>query len=159
MISIFSSFLLVVILGATLSFQNSKFHVDIFSPYQRINNNVRENGKYFARNMFSGIIEDIGIVENLVVNKNLLLWDGSFGEGVELTVKSEKAVEDAYLGCSIAVNGVCLTATHLNNDKFTVGLAPETLRRSNLGKLSVGSKVNVERALRTDSRNSGHFVQ
>eukprot|EP00600_Ochromonadales_sp_CCMP1393_P000056 CAMPEP_0174981350 /NCGR_PEP_ID=MMETSP0004_2-20121128/15840_1 /TAXON_ID=420556 /ORGANISM="Ochromonas sp., Strain CCMP1393" /LENGTH=275 /DNA_ID=CAMNT_0016233083 /DNA_START=149 /DNA_END=976 /DNA_ORIENTATION=- len=109
--------------------------------------------------MFSGIVEDIGVVEKLTINKQMPMWDGSVGEGVELTVQSSRAVEEAYVGCSIAVNGVCLTATEYDTSKFTVGLAPETLRRSNLGKLEVGSKVNVERALRADGRNSGHFVQ
>jgi hypothetical protein len=79
----------------------------------------------------------------------MLLWDGTKGEGVELTVIGNTVLQEAYIGCSIAVNGVCLTATSLNGNKFTVGLASETLRRSNLGKLSKGSKVNLERALKT----------
>eukprot|EP01035_Chromulina_nebulosa_P025591 gene25591-33413_t len=112
-----------------------------------------------AEFMFSGIIEDIGIVESLSPNKKMVLWDGSTGSGVELTVRSKIAVSDASIGCSIAVNGVCLTATSFDLEKFTVGLAPETLRRTNLGLLSSGSKVNIERALRADGRNSGHFVQ
>jgi len=93
--------------------------------------------------------------------KDLVLWDGSKGEGVELTIKCPLALSEAYIGCSIAVNGVCLTATELNSDvsTFRVGLAPETLRRSNLSKLKMGDKVNIERALRADSRNSGHVVQ
>lgn len=114
-----------------------------------------------ARNMFSGIIEDIGSVDRYEVVNDLVLWDGSKGEGVEMTIKCPLALSEAYIGCSIAVNGVCLTATELNSDSstFRVGLAPETLRRSNLSKLKKGDKVNIERALRTDSRNSGHFVQ
>jgi len=111
------------------------------------------------RSMFSGIVEEMGVVESLVVNKALPLWDGTLGEGVELTVKATCALQDAYVGCSIAVNGVCLTATSFDEHKFTVGLAPETLRRTNLGALGIGSKVNLERALRADGRNSGHFVQ
>ena len=109
--------------------------------------------------MFSGIVEEMGTVDGLVVNKQLPLWDGSVGEGVELTVSATKALEEAYIGCSIAVNGVCLTATKLDKGKFTVGLAPETLRRTNLGALKNGARVNLERALRADGRNSGHFVQ
>lgn len=109
--------------------------------------------------MFSGIVEEMGTVEALVVTSKMPLWDGSVGEGVELTVRASKALEDAYIGCSIAINGVCLTATVLDADRFTVGLAPETLRRTNLGKLATGQKVNLERALRADGRNSGHFVQ
>ena len=48
---------------------------------------------------------------------------------------------------------------HIHLPQFTVGLAPETLRRSNLGQLVAGSRVNLERALKADRRNSGHFVQ
>ena len=86
-------------------------------------------------------------------------WDGTIGEGWELEVEASVALQQASLGCSIAVNGVCLTATEFDDKTFTVGLAPETLRRSNLGKLSPGSPVNLERALPADGRNSGHFVQ
>jgi riboflavin synthase len=110
--------------------------------------------------MFSGIIEDMGVVDSLVTNKAMPMWDGSIGEGVELTVRSKIALEDgAYIGCSIAVNGVCLTVTSFDEESFTVGLAEETLSRSNLGLLGQQSKVNVERALRADGRNSGHNVQ
>jgi riboflavin synthase len=114
--------------------------------------------------MFSGIVEEMGTVEALVTNPTVKLWDGSVGEGVELTVSGVKAVQEAYIGCSIAVNGVCLTATALPSDvgnkpTFTVNLAPETLRRTNLGFLKSGDLVNLERALKADSRNSGHFVQ
>lgn len=61
--------------------------------------------------------------------------------------------------CSICVNGVCLTATELNNDEFKVGLAPETLRRTYLGGLKSGDQLNLERASEIGGRNSGHFVQ
>ena len=115
--------------------------------------------KLSKKDMFSGIIEEIGTVEKLVVNKAMPLWDGSLGEGVELTIIAEKALNESYIGCSIAINGVCLTAISLEKNKFTVGLAPETIRRTNLGKLSTGGCVNIERALRVDGRNSGHFVQ
>jgi len=123
------------------------------------NNNVKTIPSKHARMMFSGIVEDVGSVEILKVNPKMVQWDGSVGEGVELTVKSKLAVDEAYIGCSIAVNGVCLTAISFDDNQFTVGLAPETLRRSNLGQLLQGSKVNVERAMKADSRNSGHFVQ
>ena len=109
--------------------------------------------------MFSGIIEEMGTVDELTNRSDMIMWDGTTGHGVELTVIADTVLQEAYIGCSIAVNGVCLTATSLKDNKFTVGLASETLRRSNLGKLSKGSKVNLERALRADGRNSGHFVQ
>jgi len=117
-------------------------------PYRRLT----------GHGMFSGIVEEMGTVEKLE-RKQMQMWDGTVGEGTELTVIASKALEDAYIGCSIAVNGVCLTATLLQGDRFTVGLAPETLRRTNLGKLGPGGRVNLERALRADGRNSGHFVQ
>eukprot|EP01035_Chromulina_nebulosa_P018135 gene18135-23789_t len=96
--------------------------------------------------MFSGIIEEIGIVSNFE-KKELQLWDGSFANGVELTVQCNECLKDAYLGCSISVNGI------------TFGLAPETLRRTNLGLVNIGNQLNLERAMKADGRNSGHFVQ
>ena len=68
-------------------------------------------------------------------------------------------LEGAYEGCSIAVNGVCLTVTKFDKKTFTVGVAPETLRLTNLGDLKSGSPVNLERAAAIDGRNSGHMVQ
>ena len=114
--------------------------------------------------MFSGIVEEMAVCARLEESKNVQMWDGSMAEGAELTVSLKEGSEvlsDAYIGCSIAVNGVCLTATSIDSTKreFTVGLAPETLRRSNLAMLRTGSNVNIERALKADGRNSGHFVQ
>jgi riboflavin synthase len=85
--------------------------------------------------MFSGIIEEIGTVNALNINKNMITWDGKEVQGVELKINCNQILEDAYIGCSIAVNGVCLTVTEFdkNVNYFVVGLAPETLRRSNLG--------------------------
>ena len=57
------------------------------------------------------------------------------------------------------MNGVCLTVTHHDGDTFTVGLAPETLRRTNLGDLAAGDQVNLERALAAGARMGGHYVQ
>jgi riboflavin synthase len=87
------------------------------------------------------------------------LWDGSTGEGWKLTVKAKLALVDAYIGCSIAVNGVCLTVTAFDAESFEVGLAPETVRLTNLMDLSVGSAVNLERSMAAEGRNSGHYVQ
>jgi len=72
-----------------------------------------------------GTEQDIGVVDGLVFNKLLPMWDGEVSEGVELTVTSRKATEDASIGCSIAVNGVCLTATSLTDNK--VGLLKSLL--------------------------------
>lgn len=66
---------------------------------------------------------------------------------------------DCHLGDSIAVNGTCLTVTEFTPSSFKIGAAPETLRRTNLGSLSKGSKVNLERAVSAETRMGGHFVQ
>lgn len=91
--------------------------------------------------------------------------------GTSLTISlpaSSKLLEGALLGDSISVNGVCLTATDIHFDNsdtttappsFKVGIAPETLRLTNLGSLATGSGVNLERAVRADTRMGGHFVQ
>lgn len=68
-------------------------------------------------------------------------------------------MEAAYIGCSIAVNGVCLTVTAFDKTSFTVNCAPETLRLTNLSELHPGLVVNLERAMLADGRNSGHTVQ
>lgn len=109
--------------------------------------------------MFTGIVEEMGTVVSLEERDDMPLWDGTKGKGTELTVEADVALEDAYLGCSICVNGVCLTATELKDNKFKVGLAPETLRRTYLGTLKKGDHVNLERASEIGGRNSGHFVQ
>lgn len=111
------------------------------------------------RRMFTGIVEEMGTVVSLEERDDLTLWDGSKGHGTELTVEGKVVLEDAYLGCSICVSGVCLTATSLQENQFKVGLAPETLRKSYLGSLQKGDAVNLERASEIGGRNSGHFVQ
>lgn len=116
-----------------------------------------------SRNMFTGIVEEMGEVVSLETKDDMTLWDGTKGSGTEMVIKGDVVMEGAYLGCSISVNGVCLTATELDFDgkEFRVGLAPETLRLTNLGayKSGDGEKVNLERASEIGGRNSGHFVQ
>lgn len=68
-------------------------------------------------------------------------------------------LKDCRDGDSIAVNGVCLTVTSFKDDHFNVGVAPETLRITNLGELTEQSRVNLEPAVRADTRMGGHFVQ
>jgi riboflavin synthase len=94
--------------------------------------------------MFTGIIEELGTVERA---------------GPRLKIQCRKVIEGSRTGSSIAVNGVCLTALELDRESFSADLAPETLRRSNLGHLRAGSKVNLERPLALSDRLSGHIVQ
>lgn len=109
--------------------------------------------------VFTGIIEELGEVEALDRKAGLEMWDGTKSEGFVLRIKCKVALEAAYIGCSIAVNGTCLTATALHADSFEVNCAPETLRRTDLGDLKVGSLVNLERSMAASDRNSGHMVQ
>lgn len=111
--------------------------------------------------MFTGIVEEMGTVVSLEERDDMTLWDGTKGRGTELVVEGKVVMEGAYLGCSICVSGVCLTATELDSEKnqFKVGLAPETLRRTYLETLKADDKVNLERASEIGGRNSGHFVQ
>lgn len=77
-----------------------------------------------------------------------------------VTLPAESTLlKDCQHGDSIAVNGVCLTVTSFTPTTFQIGVAPETLRVTNLGSLNVSSRVNLERAVRADTRMGGHFVQ
>jgi len=73
--------------------------------------------------------------------------------------RGERGHQGCFVRLQHSVNGVCLTVTEFTESTFSVGLAPETIRRSNLAALTVGDPVNLERALASDGRNSGHFVQ
>jgi riboflavin synthase len=87
----------------------------------------------------------------------------SGGGGTSMTILDcGPILEDAHLGDSISVNGTCLTITELTGTpptSFKLGISPETLRRTNLGDLTQGSKVNLERAVSATTRIGGHFVQ
>ena len=86
--------------------------------------------------MFTGIIEDIGTVKAIKRG----------AKSVVLTIQSDKIMNDVSLGDSIAVNGVCLTATSIGKDFFTADVMPETMNRSSLGELKIGGMVNLERS-------------
>ncbi|KAI5806341.1 riboflavin synthase alpha chain [Geopyxis carbonaria] len=106
--------------------------------------------------MFTGIVETIGTVSSLVRLDDRETGDG----GTTLTIcNATKILDDVNLGDSIAVNGTCLTVTEFTEDSFKVGVAPETLRRTNLGELKTGMNVNLERAVAGHVRFGGHFVQ
>jgi riboflavin synthase len=96
--------------------------------------------------VFTGLVADLGTVA---------VVDAS-DAGVRLTVRTALELRE---GDSVAVNGVCLTATSVPDGAFTADVMPETLRRSSLGALEAGSKVNLELPLRADDRLGGHFVQ
>ncbi|KAJ2768116.1 Riboflavin synthase alpha chain [Coemansia nantahalensis] len=106
--------------------------------------------------MFTGIVECMG----RVVEFARLDTTTAGGNGASLTIAEAGSVlGDCHLGDSIAINGTCLTVTEFTADSFKVGLAPETLRRTNLGTLQPGDRVNLERALAAGHRFGGHFVQ
>ena len=97
--------------------------------------------------MFTGIIEEIGTVRSI----------RGGGSGVVLDIEASKVLEGTATGDSIAVNGVCLTVTP-GSGHFTADAMPETLRRTSLGGLRPGSKVNLERAMACGGRFGGHLV-
>ncbi len=99
--------------------------------------------------MFTGIVEELGTVEAVE----------SRAAGARLKVRCKTVMQDMTEGASIAVNGVCLTAVGLQPAAFFADMAPETLRRSNLGALRAGSRVNLERPMSPSGRLSGHIVQ
>ena len=95
--------------------------------------------------MFTGIVEELGSVRAAHAGK--------------LTISATRVTEDTKEGDSISVNGACLTVTEISDDSFSVDVMPETLRRTNLGLLQPGDKVNLERSLAVGGRLGGHFVQ
>lgn len=106
--------------------------------------------------MFTGIVELIGTVADYQTQDTT----ESGGNGVSLTIKDAAPIlGDCHLGDSIAVNGTCLTVTEFDKDTFKVGISQETLKKTNLGSLTVNSKVNLERAISGDVRFGGHVVQ
>jgi riboflavin synthase len=99
--------------------------------------------------MFTGIIEELGVVESLAARSS----------GARLVVRCAAVRADLTPGASIAVNGACLTVAELGAGRFAADLAPETLCLTNLGDLRAGSPVNLERPLASGGRLGGHFVQ
>ncbi|MFE9397601.1 riboflavin synthase [Streptomyces flavidovirens] len=99
--------------------------------------------------MFTGIVEELGevtAVENL-------------GDASRFRLRGPLVTEDAKHGDSIAVNGVCLTVVECGDGEFTADVMAETLKRSSLGALTVGSRVNLERPMALGGRLGGHLVQ
>ena len=98
--------------------------------------------------MFTGIIEEIGHVNNVKKGTASAI----------LTIQAEKVLKGTHIGDSIAVNGVCLTVTGIYDNTFTADVMHETLNRSSLGALGVKSPVNLERAMLAGGRFGGHIV-
>lgn len=99
--------------------------------------------------MFTGIIEEVGLVKAVEHG----------AKSSKLTIEAKDILEGTKLGDSIAANGVCLTVTSIKgNNCYTADVMAETLRRSSLGELKPGSKVNLERAMAANGRFGGHIV-
>ena len=99
--------------------------------------------------MFTGIIEELGRIDSFEPHEG----------GAKMRVAAKTVVQDACEGDSISVNGVCLTALEISDEGFSADLSQETLDRSTLGRLRVGSPVNLERAVTPATRLGGHIVQ
>ncbi len=98
--------------------------------------------------MFTGIVEEVGTV--LSINKQ--------SESAQISIKCKRILDGLKLGDSVAVNGVCLTIVDILNNSFKVDVSFETISKSNIGSLSINSRVNLERALKLSDRLSGHLV-
>lgn len=98
--------------------------------------------------MFSGIIEELGVVKTI----------SRRGNNTTLEIKAEKILEDTKTGDSISVNGACLTVVKQARDYLIFEVMPQTLQVTNLGSLKLAEQVNLERSLKMGERLSGHFV-
>lgn len=99
--------------------------------------------------MFTGLIEELGTVQAI----------RPAADGVELDIGARVVTEDAHVGDSISVNGVCQTVVRLSDSAFTVQAVGETLKKTSLGSLAEGAPVHLERSMRADTRMGGHMVQ
>jgi riboflavin synthase len=99
--------------------------------------------------VFTGIIEEVGIVQELRF----------ISQGAILTVGANRCMADLKIGDSIAVNGVCFTATRTGGSSFSCDVSAETLKISNFSQVKQGTRVNLERSLMVGDRLGGHFVQ
>ena len=95
--------------------------------------------------MFTGIVEEVGKIKNI--------------NNSGLSVYASKVLEGTILGDSIAVNGTCLTVVRMDDESFTVDLAPETIKRTGFGDMGESNVVNLERPVSADGRLGGHIVQ
>lgn len=98
--------------------------------------------------MFTGIVEEMGTIHSITMGEHSAV----------LTIEASIVLQGTKIGDSIAVNGVCLTVTGIQGRCFSADVMAETLRRSSLGSLHKGSRVNLERAMAADGRFGGHMV-
>lgn len=98
--------------------------------------------------MFTGIVEEVGRIKEIQRG----------AKSIKLTIEATLIFSDLKLGDSVSTNGVCLTVCALTSNSFTADLMPETLNKSNLGSLTIGSYVNLERAMPALGRFGGHIV-
>ncbi len=98
--------------------------------------------------MFTGLVETQATIDDLVAE----------GAGRRLIIQRPPPFDDCQIGDSIAVNGCCLTIVEMSDRHLSFQAGEETLSRTNLGRLTVGSKVNLERAMRLSDRVGGHLV-
>lgn len=98
--------------------------------------------------MFTGIVEEIGEITNIQHG----------AKSARFTIQGDVVMQDTKLGDSIAVNGVCLTVTGMSGKTFTADVMAESMRRTALGSLNAGSRVNLERAMAANGRFGGHIV-
>ncbi len=98
--------------------------------------------------MFTGLVEDCGVVRSIRRR----------GEAATLEIESSVVAPDLKIGDSVSVNGACLTVVGISGSRFSVDAVPETMRRTNLGLLGPGGRVNLERALKLGDRLGGHLV-
>ncbi len=101
--------------------------------------------------MFTGIIEGTGKIEKIQKKTNNR-------SAVKITVNLGKYSKGLKIGQSVALNGVCLTVTNISKNKCNFEMIDETTKKTDLGNLSIGSKVNIERSLKVGDRMEGHFV-
>jgi riboflavin synthase len=99
--------------------------------------------------MFTGIIQEIGKVKSLIKK----------GSNLTMSISSEKIIKKLEIGSSISINGACQTVIELGPDYFSVDTIEESLQRTNLGELKIGSSVNLEPPLTPSSLLDGHLVQ
>ena len=105
----------------------------------------------WSNNMFTGIIEGVGKVEKInPTTKNRSAF--------QITVDLGKHAKGLKVGQSVSLNGVCLSATKISKNKCDFQMIEETIKKTNLGNLTKGAKINIERSLKIGDRMEGHFV-